>query len=86
METTFSSVTPVDTDSDTVISVRMRVDIKSLMKALASILIEPKAIHFCIILIVYSIGFNDVALIIYVIMKGNAGSVTYYIPGQIVEE
>lgn len=51
METTFSSVTPVDTDSDTVISVRIRVDIKSLMKALASILIEPKAIHFCIIFI-----------------------------------
>lgn len=47
METTFSSVVPVDTDPNTVISVRMQLTIKSLIKALASILIEPKAIHFC---------------------------------------
>ncbi|KAM7455748.1 hypothetical protein BLSTO_03497 [Blastocystis sp. subtype 1] len=77
METTFSSVQAVDTDTSTVISAHMRVDIKSLMKALASIQVEPKAVHFC---------FNDVALIIYVIMKAGAGNVTYFIPGQIVEE
>ncbi|KAK8808006.1 hypothetical protein WA588_006491 [Blastocystis sp. NMH] len=77
METTFSSVTAVDTDMSNVISVRMRIEIKSLMKALASIQIEPKAIHFC---------FNDVALILYVVMKSNVGSITYYIPGQIMED
>lgn len=47
METTFSSVQAVDTDTSTVISAHMRVDIKSLMKALASIQVEPKAVHFC---------------------------------------
>lgn len=47
METTFSSVVAVDTDMTTVISIRMRIEIKSLMKALASIQIEPKAVHFC---------------------------------------
>ena len=67
METTFSSVTAVDTDMSNVISVRMRIEIKSLMKALASIQIEPKAIHFCGISSLLShTGFNDVALILYV--------------------
>lgn len=47
METTFSSVQAVDTDTNTVISAHMRVDIKSLMKALSSIQVEPKAVHFC---------------------------------------
>ena len=47
METTFSSLQAVDTDTSTVISAHMRVDIKSLMKALASIQVEPKAVHFC---------------------------------------
>ena len=47
METTFSSVVPVDTSMDQTISVRMKVEIKSLMKAMASIQIEPKAVHFC---------------------------------------
>ena len=47
METTFSSVMAVDTDTNTEISAHMRVDIKSLMKALASIQVEPKAVHFC---------------------------------------
>ena len=51
METTFS-VNPVDTDEDQILSARMRVDIKALMKALASILIEPKAIHFCLFVVV----------------------------------
>lgn len=86
METTFSSVTAVDTDMSNVISVRMRIEIKSLMKALASIQIEPKAIHFCGISSLLShTGFNDVALILYVVMKSNVGSITYYIPGQIME-
>ena len=87
METTFSSVTAVDTDMSNVISVRMRIEIKSLMKALASIQIEPKAIHFCGISSLLShTGFNDVALILYVVMKSNVGSITYYIPGQIMED
>ena len=87
METTFSSVIAVDTDTSTVISVHMRIDIKTLMKALASIQVEPKAVHFCENAKgALQIGFNDVALIIYVIMKAGAGNVTYYIPGQIVEE
>ena len=87
METTFSSVTAVDTDMSNVISVRMRIEIKSLMKALASIQIEPKAIHFCGISSLLSLtGFNDVALILYVVMKSNVGSITYYIPGQIMED
>ncbi|KAK8801212.1 hypothetical protein WA171_004359 [Blastocystis sp. BT1] len=77
METTFSSVFAVDTDMTTVISIRMRIEIKSLMKALASIQSEPRAIHFC---------FNEVAMIIYVIMKRSVGSVTYYIPGQIMDD
>lgn len=46
METTFAAQ-PVDTDEDTVLTARMSVQIKALMKALASILIEPKAVHFC---------------------------------------
>lgn len=87
METTFSSVTAVDTDMSNVISVRMRIEIKSLMKALASIQIEPKAIHFCETSSFLSLpGFNDVALILYVVMKSNVGSITYYIPGQIMED
>lgn len=87
METTFSSVTAVDTDMSNVISVRMRIEIKSLMKALASIQIEPKAIHFCGYFPLLShLGFNDVALILYVVMKSNVGSITYYIPGQIMED
>lgn len=47
METTFSSVIAVDTDMTTVISIRMRIEIKSLMKALSSIQSDPRAIHFC---------------------------------------
>ena len=87
METTFSSVTAVDTDMSNVIAVRRRIEIKSLMKALASIQIEPKAIHFCGISSLLShTGFNDVALILYVVMKSNVGSITYYIPGQIMED
>lgn len=87
METTFSSVVAVDTDMTTVISIRMRIEIKSLMKALASIQIEPKAVHFCMEeFSSWFLGFNDVAMIIYVIMKGNVGSITYYIPGQIMED
>ena len=58
METTFS-VNPVDTDEDQILSARMRVDIKALMKALASILIEPKAIHFCLFVVVW----NDVQVL-----------------------
>ena len=47
METTFSSVVPVDTSMEQTISVRMKVEIKSLLKAMTSIQIEPKAVHFC---------------------------------------
>ena len=47
METTFSSVLPVDTDTTTDVSVKMKVEVKSLMKALSSIVIEPRAINFC---------------------------------------
>ena len=87
METTFSSVLAVDTDMTTVISIRMRIEIKSLMKALASIQSEPRAIHFCIDRFYGSlVGFNEVAMIIYVIMKRSVGSVTYYIPGQIMDD
>lgn len=47
METTFSSAIPVDTDTSTDIAVRMRVEVKSLIKALASITSEPRALNFC---------------------------------------
>ena len=77
METTFSSVLPVDTDTTTDVSVKMKVEVKSLMKALSSIVIEPRAINFC---------FNDAALMIYVIMKGGVGNITYFIPGRLFED
>lgn len=87
METTFSSVVAVDTEMDQTISVRMKVDVKSLIKAMASIQIEPKAVHFCRIVYRYLFsGFNTIALIIYVVMRGNVGSITYYIPGQLLDE
>lgn len=87
METTFSSAIPVDTDTSTDIAVRMRVEVKSLIKALASITSEPRALNFCTLCArVWRTGFNDVALMIYVIMKNDVGNIIYYIPGQLFEE
>ena len=88
METTFSSVLPVDTDTTSDVSVNMKVEVKSLMKALSSIVIEPRAINFCLAhsLMMIFVGFNDTALMIYVIMKGGVGNITYFIPGRLFED